>query len=61
MIEIIRKNAKNMIVSCIYRPPRGDSRIFLDEIKPVICKNHQKPLPLVEDLNVPSRQLLVQS
>ena len=61
MIEIIRKNAKNMIVSCIYRSPRGDSHIFLDEIKPVICKNHQKPLSLVEDLNVPSRQLLVQS
>ena len=55
MIEIIRKNAENIIVSCIYRPPRGDSYIFLDEIKPVLCKNHEKPLSLVGDRNVPSR------
>ena len=41
-IEIIRKNIRNIIVSCIYRPPRGDSHKFLDEIKTIICKNHQK-------------------
>ena len=38
-IEIIRKNAKNVIVSCISLPPRGDSRNFLDKIKTIICKN----------------------
>ena len=53
-IEIIRKNAKNIIVSCIYRPPRGDSHKFLNEIKTVICKNHGKPLFLVGDLNINS-------
>ena len=38
-IEIIRKNAKTLIVSCISLPPRGDSRNFLDKIKTLICKN----------------------
>ena len=41
-IEIVRKNAKNIIVSCIYRPPRGDSHKFLEEIKTLICKNQEK-------------------
>ena len=53
-IEIIRKNAKNTIVSCIYRPPRGDSHKFLEEIKTLICKNQEKPLFLVGDLNINS-------
>ena len=53
-IEIIRKNAKNIIVSCIYRPPRGDSHKFLEEIKTLICKNQEKPLFLVGDLNINS-------
>ena len=26
-IKIIRTNAKNIIFSCIYRPPRGDAHI----------------------------------
>ena len=53
-IEIIRKNVKNIIVSCIYQPPRGDSHKFLKEIKTVICKNHGKPLFLVGDHNTNS-------
>ena len=53
-IEIIRKKAKNIIVSCIHRPPRGDSHNFLDEIKTLICKNQEKPLFLVGDLNIDS-------
>ena len=53
-IEIVRKNAKNIIVSCIYRPPRGDSHKFLEEIKTLICKNQEKPLFLVGDLNINS-------
>ena len=52
--KLLDKNAKNVIVSCIYRPPRGDSHKFLNEIKTVICKNHEKPLFLVRDLNINS-------
>ena len=52
--KLLEKNAKNIIVLCIYRPPRGDSHKFLNEIKTVICKNHEKPLFLVGDLNINS-------
>ena len=52
--KLLDKNAKNIIVSCIYRPLRGDSHKFLNEIKTVICKNHEKPLFLVRDLNINS-------
>ena len=52
--KLLDKNAKNVIVSCIYRPPRGDSHKFLNEIKTVICKNHEKTLFLVGDLNINS-------
>ena len=52
--KLVDKNAKNVIVSCIYRPPRGDSHKFLNEIKTVICKNHEKTLFLVGDLNINS-------
>ena len=43
-IRIIGKNAKNKIVSCIYQSPRGDSHTLLEEVKHVICKNHEKLL-----------------
>ena len=49
-IKTIRKN----IVSCNYQPPRGISHTPLNEIKTDICKNHEKPLFLVGDLNVNS-------
>ena len=49
-----RKNAKNIIVSCIYRPPSGDSHKFLDETETLICKNQGKPLFLVGHLNINS-------
>ena len=52
--KLLDKNAKNIIVLCIYRPPRGDSHKFLNEIETVICKNHEKPLFLVGDLNINS-------
>ena len=52
--KLLDKNAKNIIVSCICRPLRGDSHKFLNEIKTVICKNHEKPLFLVRDLNINS-------
>ena len=32
-VEIIRKNQKNIILSCIYRPPRGDPNILTSKIK----------------------------
>ena len=53
-IEVIRKTAKNIIVSCIYQPPRGDSYKFFNEIETVICKNCGKTLFLVGDLNINS-------
>ena len=58
-IEIIRKNAKNIIVSCIYRPPRGDLHKCLNEIKTFICKNQEKPLFFVGDLNINSLDYLI--
>ena len=51
-IEINRKNAKNIIVSCIYGTPRDKSHKCLYEVKTVICKYHEKPLFLVRDLNM---------
>ena len=43
------------MVSCIYRPPRGDAHKFLDEMKGYIIKKIQeKPLFLVGDLNINS-------
>ena len=38
-IGTVRKTSKNVILSCIYRPPRGDVHIFLDEMKGHIIKN----------------------
>ena len=35
-VEKIRKNQKNIISSCIYRPPRGNQNIFTSEIKYLI-------------------------
>ena len=55
-IEIASKASKNVIISCIYRPPRGDAHKFLDEMKGHIIKNkfQEKPLFLVGDLNINS-------
>ena len=53
-IKTIGKNAKNIIVSCIYRPPKGDSHKFLDKIKTLFCRNQEKPLLLVGDPNINS-------
>ena len=41
--EIISKNAKNIIVSCICQVARGDSHKCLDKIKTLSRKNHEKP------------------
>ena len=55
-IDIVNKTSKNVIISCIYRPPRGDAHNFLDEVKGHIIKNkfQEKPLFLVSDLNINS-------
>ena len=53
-IEIVSKTSKNVIISCIYRLPRGDAHKFLDEMKGHIIKSkfQEKPLFLVRDLNI---------
>ena len=53
-IEIVSKASKNVIISCIYRLPRGDAHKFLYEMKGHIIKNkfQEKPLYLVNDLNI---------
>ena len=55
-VETIRKNQKNIILSCIYRPPRGDPNIFTSKIKEPAERNKQKqePLVLIGDLNLNS-------
>ena len=55
-VGIIRKNQKNIILSCIYRPPRGDPHIFTSKVKELIGRNKQKqkPLILIGDLNLNS-------
>ena len=32
-IENVSKTSENVMISCIYRPPRGDAHKFLDEMK----------------------------
>ena len=48
--EIIRQNAKNIIVSCICQSPRNDPHKFLNKIKTFVYKYNEKPLFLVGDL-----------
>ena len=38
-IEIISETSKNVIISCIYRPPRGDAHKLLDVMKGHIIQN----------------------
>ena len=55
-LERIRKNQKNITLSCIYRPPRGDPHIFTSKVKELVERNKQKqkPLILIGDLNLNS-------
>ena len=41
-IEKIRKNQKNIVLSCIYRPPRRNRNVFTTKIKDVIERYNQK-------------------
>ena len=56
-IEIIRKNQMNVILSCIYRPPRGEQNIFSRKTNDHSerYKQNQKSLLLVGCLNLNSR------
>ena len=51
--KIVSKASKNVTISCIYRPSRGDAHKFLDEMKGHIILNkfQEKRLFLVGDLN----------
>ena len=50
------KNQKNMILLCIYRPPRGNQNVFTSNIKYLIerYKQNQKSFVIVGDLNLNS-------
>ena len=41
-VEIIRKNQKNIILSCIYRSPRGDPHIFTSKVKELVERSKNK-------------------
>ena len=38
-IEIENKNSKNILISAVYRPPRGNQSKFLKEIKQAVCNS----------------------
>ena len=55
-IEIENKNSKNILISAVYQPPRGNQSKFLDEIEQVVhnSKLSTKSFFLVVDLNINS-------
>ena len=55
-VAILREKDKNIIFSCIYRPPRGNSQIFLDTIKVLVnkFKGQQKQIFLAGNFNINS-------
>ena len=55
-IEIENKNLKNILISAVYRPPRGNQSKFLEEIEQVVhnSKHSTKSFFLVGDLNLNS-------
>ena len=56
MVQILRNKDKNIIFFCIYRPPRGNSQIFLDDIKVLLNKpkGQEKQICLAGDFNINS-------
>ena len=58
-IEIENKNSKNILISAVYRPPRGNQSKFLEEIEQVVrnSKHSTKSFFLVGDLNLRLRFL----
>ena len=55
-IEIENKNSKNILISVVYRPPRGNQSKFLEETKQVVhnSKHSSKSFFWVGDLNLNS-------
>ena len=55
-VAILREKDKNIIFSCICRPPRGNSQIFLDNIKVLVnkFKGQQKQIFLAGNFNINS-------
>ena len=55
-VEIENKNSKNILISAVYRPPRGEQSKFLEEIEQVVhnCKHSTKSFFLEGDLNLNS-------
>ena len=41
-IEIENRNSKNIVLSGIYRPPRGNINSFKDHLKTIIRKSHER-------------------
>ena len=52
-VEILRNKDKNIIFFCIYRPPRGNSQFFLDNIRVFVnkFKGQEKQMFLAGDFN----------
>ena len=55
-IEIIKENKKNLIITGIYRPPRGDEKNFRKEYKKLIENKNEsnKQIFLIGDINLNS-------
>ena len=52
-IEIINESSKNFLVSCCYRPPKGNNRRFIQEIEKVHrASNSKKPIIIAGDYNL---------
>ena len=55
-VKILRNKDKNIIFSCIYRPLRGNSQFFLDNINVLVnkFKGQEKQIFLAGDFNINS-------
>ena len=55
-VESLRNKDKNIIFSCVYRPPRAISQIFLDNTKVLVnkFKGQEKQIFLAGDFNINS-------
>lgn len=56
-IEIINENSKNIVVTGIYRPPKGDARLFINQFQHMLSKIknlNQKDIFIAGDFNINS-------
>ena len=56
VVESLRNKDKNIIFSCVYRPPRANSQFFLDNTKVLVnkFKGQEKQIFLAGDFNINS-------